>query len=246
MDPMNLQRLVDGECSVEEIQQLLSGAMDSQESWRNVATAFIEDQLFRRQFNDQDQPSPPELASQPDRAIEPLPLGKRNSSRGTTLLHWVAIAAAVCLAALIGYIVGNDPGDPVGQVPIASAPEPAADEIIPEQESTFDLAANRSEPRMTNASLPDYRMQLLDEDGEHTDSALYNRDIPLYSVNSRDQLDRLTAVNRQQMELPDEWKAKLADRGIRTRVRVDYVSGNLKDGRSFVIPVRTINFYQGQ
>jgi hypothetical protein len=96
---------------------------------------------------------------------------------------------------------------------------------------------------MTPASA-DYSMKLVDENGDREDNALYNREIPLYLVESKDQMEQVAERNREQMQLPPELMTVLSERGA--QMRQDFVSGSLRDGRTFVIPVRTIKFSAGQ
>ena len=110
---LQIQRLIDGELSRPEVQQLLRTANSQPELWRELAVAFVEDRIFAsesRRFS-QDEGRDLEPASSP--AATPLAAGGMPGSmakptsawRNTGL--WLSAAAMMLCAAGLGFFAGR-------------------------------------------------------------------------------------------------------------------------------------------
>lgn len=245
-DPLTLQRLIDGECHLAEIRALLANAADHPEHWQHIATAFVEDQIWQRQFQSQVctpviEPAPGEITdtdpqSKPIEKLRPLTDWSHSFNR----IQWLAMAACLMLAAMTGYFVGQDRDGAFD----SSTEKVAGNSVLP-----ANPALNTGltpTPKFTPASLKaDYSLQLVDGQGTPQGSIL-DGEIPLYAVNSREQLNQFRQPQEDQFHVSPETLQQLAGQGFQVRQNVDFISGNLKDGRTFVVPVRTINFLSGQ
>ena len=229
-DPVELQRLIDGELSTVEVKTLLDAADRNPSQWRTIACEFIEDQLFQRQFESLAETVDPKPAKQ----IVNL---KSNASsiRSMPFVRQLAVAASVALAGLIGYLVGNDGPMPIG----------------PEKGIASNMLAENdriSEPLVTPVDLkPEYRMELLTPDGEalnEVDLFRYKDLNQLYA--NRNSQERLSLEDVLPASgFSPEMRQQLSRSGYEINESTNYMSGKLEDGRKFVVPVRSIRFDRG-
>ena len=87
---------------------------------------------------------------------------------------------------------------------------------------------------------PEYELELTDAMGIGKSS------VPIYSARRLNQLPQsqrnvFAATGPSEQEIQ-----QLRQSGYRLQQDVDYLSGRLKDGRTFVVPVQTINLSSGQ
>lgn len=232
-DPEKLQRLIDGELSVEEVRKLLQGVDDNSGQWRNIACAFVEDQLFRQQFETLTDDAIP-------KAVKPLKSATSkdevHGNSSATLVRQLAIAASLAVAGLVGYLVGTDNST-----------------FLPDESGTSNMIANdhqsAADPSLTPVNLePEYRMELLTPDGEAIDG-----EVDLYRYDDLHRLVGNTGSKRRvtlKDVLPEsgfspEVRQRLSRSGYDINESTNYMSGRLQDGRQFVVPVRSIRFDQG-
>ena len=50
LDPLTLQRLIDGELDTQQVQEVLLQAQASPEQWKSIAVGFIENQAWQGTF----------------------------------------------------------------------------------------------------------------------------------------------------------------------------------------------------
>ncbi len=240
IDPLQLQRLVDGELSVEQTQRLLHEANESPDQWREIAVGFVENQTWNHAFQLPELDLVPVVASQP---INEISNAKPTTSRHAgSNLSWLVMAASLVAAAAIGYMFSeiqsrNLPG-PIA-VSETLAPRPLLANLPTEQ------LHDDAHPQMTQA---DYHLELPAEQLGELGSAGPLKPVPLYAVDNPEQLRRLNELSRWQSTpaVSDEVLRQLVGSGYQMKQDVDYVSGQLEDGRSFVVPIRTIRFAAGQ
>lgn len=233
IDENELQKLVDGELDLPTTRQLLTSLDAKSDQWRRVATAFVEDRIWQRSFQQLDQESNPSNIDPP----KPETAAKANSDRTSTgagFPSWLALAAGLLLAAGVGYFAGSgisfdgDSEPMTGLVANDHQPEPVA-KTMP------------ARPDMSLAQLkPEYELELTDAMGIGKSS------VPIYSARRLNQLpeaqrNAFAATGPSEQEI-----RRLRQSGYRLQQDVDYLSGRLKDGRTFVVPVQTINLSSGQ
>jgi hypothetical protein len=255
LDELTLQRLVDSELSHEQVRQLLAQAEfgDELTTWKTIALAFVENQMFECAFREKESAQ----------AITDIP----TISEGSTVVErpelshveevtrqnswWkAALAASLLLACAVVYQVSNTPK--VGSDQLVQSPstvDPLA--VIAESKpiKSFD--------RVTLASYePDH--QLKAEDVDSASIGKHNSSIPLYNIGrlNPEQLAHLRGDDRAAREamfaqvLPKSFSPEVVQQlqqsGGMIDQNLEFISGRLDDGRSYVIPYRTIRFLPGQ
>jgi hypothetical protein len=215
IEPLQLQRLVDGELSSTERLEMLHKLDASPAAWRQVALAMLEEQDFVKQFGSRSHPPVREhqpivhAVNQPFisevQSSTPTPTGKRRIPS-----IWVpALAASVLM--LFGFSAGrfwNGGVSPTGE--------------------GRDIAANRPSMDMDTyeKSLPyaDLRVPASD------------RDIPIYNAN---EIDPTYVLARQAKEV-ELINNRLRQSGYEIDMRQQYMTGQLRDGRQVVVPIQQV------
>ena len=233
IDENEQQKLIDGELDLPATRRLLGSLDANSDQWRQIATAFVEDRIWQRSFEQLEQESNPSNIDPP----KPETAAKVNldrTSTGAGFPSWLALAAGLLLAAGVGYFAGSGVSmdkvaDPMeGLVATGNPSETVADPVT-------------SGPDVTLAELtPEYELELTDAMGIGKSS------VPIYSARRLSQLPQsqrktLIATGPSEQEIQ-----RLQQSGYRLQQNVDYLSGQLKDGRTFVVPVRTVNLSSGQ
>ena len=255
IDKLRLQRLVDNELGFDETRQLLQDieneTKDSQaETWRAVAGAFVESQLIRSQFIDRgsldhESPASEFNAGQGGKIGNDSKLHKTQNSKiqnsktqnsnGTIpgSVRWLSLAALVLLSITVATVLNNLPsGEPAGATGtmVASTQEPVPGDVIAAQNMTSNQAIDGND---LNQSPAVYRMQVEDPAGkQYLDS-----DVPLYAGSRSDASKWIRNV-----DLPQSVYQRAENSGYHIQQDVRYLSGRLRDGRAFVIPVSKYSF----
>ena len=250
IDPLQLQRLVDGELDQEQTRQLLLDAQSAPDHWEQIAVGFVENQSFERafdsRFSSQENPAAssfesseqsvvpaPSQPSKVDRENEPAVAARKPNPR------WV-MAASLLAAAAIGYMASqiqsrNIPSNTI----VDSAPRSAA---VPNS----DLAKNsnnNSAPKITPASLsPDYHLELPNENFQGFEDSKTNSRVPIYRVNNEKQLSQFLKSRQDTPPIPNDVMIRIVESGFQMEQEIEIISGEVRDGESFVVPVRTIRF----
>ena len=172
-DPDRLQRLVDGELTVEEVREGLQSLENGSPQWRSIACAFVEDQMFRKELGDYVAQSDPIASNQPQRAATSPRVSR-------SILSSLAIAAGVLLMGSLGYLIGSKGA--VNQM--AHNEERIAEKPTEEVALPADLR-------------PEYRMQLLTVDGESLGS-----EVDLYEYEDLNRLVGNKPVSYTHLTLP--------------------------------------------
>jgi len=256
LDELTLQRLVDDELSHEQVRQLLAEVEfgDDPSNWKKIALAFTENQMFERAFClEESALSGGDLStvSQTNRVVE-RPKGSRSKEVTRPNYWWAsALAVSLLLAMVAAYQVSTS-SPQVGNdqlVHSSSTDDPSVSLVAPKAIESFD--------RTTLASYePDHQLET--KDINSASIGKHNRSIPLYDVgrlNSK-QLEDLQGEDRAAREamfsrvlprtLSPELVQQLQQSGGLVDQNLEFISGRLDDGRSYVIPYRTIRFLPGQ
>lgn len=254
IDPYQLQRLVDGELDPKQIQQILAEAKTTPQQWEDIAVSFVENQLWDSAFESDELGSmarPTESATVEKQAgsksleagWEPGPHADGIQPRPN--YSWLVMAASLLVAGMMGYMANhiqnrNIPSSQVAGEPSTPVTEPSIARNFPD-EATPD-------PKLTPASLqPDYHLEV-PQDNEYLRDVVAAGPVgpvPLYRIGNAEQLKQLN-LQRGTFTLPTEIVQRLNGSGYQMQQDIDFISGRLGDGRSFVVPVRTIRFLPGQ
>ena len=256
LDELTLQRLVDSELSNEQIRQLLAEVEfgDDPTSWKKIALAFTENQIFERAFEqDESAQAVGDMpASNEDATVVERPESSKFEETARHNSWWVAaLAVSLLLAITVAYQLSN------------TAPK-VDNDLLVQAPSTIDppAVAVESEPiksfdRVTLASYePDHQLKVQDIDSASIGK--HNSSIPLYDIGrlNPEQLANLRGDDRAAREamfaqvLPKSFSPEVVQQlqqsGGMVDQNLEFISGRLDDGRSYVIPYRTIRFHPGQ
>lgn len=254
IDPTQLQRLVDGECTPAEVRTILMTARSEPGCWEQIAVALLEDRAWQCRLQPQsttavltsDLASLEQLRSQAgseDRPANVAAFAPATDSFSSTRaaaaatqrsfpqLSWLAMAASLAVVALLGYSIGQHQSSP----PAGSGLAVDSGGNAPAVPKLDDLQA----PRTTLASLePNYRMQLPAAEQRDGGRLRPNGDVPMYEITSLKQWRELDQPQR--LDLTPEQLAELNARGIGVQKDFDVLSGKFDDGRVFLVPIRSI------
>ena len=105
-DDVLFDRLVDGELSPTERQQLLASLDERENGWRRCALAFLESQAWGGEFK--------RMMAQPSAAEQPTvtPAPSHESSTAGSTGRWLALAASLLLAFGVGWLT-NSPSEEI-------------------------------------------------------------------------------------------------------------------------------------
>ncbi len=227
-DSKTLQLLVDGELDQSAVRRIVNLAEDQPEQWRTIAMTFIEDQQFRQSFASFDRDRQRATQALPQPVTTGTAVTPRTSSRlPFTILQLLATAAAIAVAVTLGFMLG-DKNQPLVSQPV--------------QKDSPSMIASTPKAPVTQAEFgPEYRMELVNVDGEPVGS-----EVELYRL---EDLQRITgqqigeSFSLSQVLPNSGFTQRARDRLSRSGYLIDedtrYVSGQLDDGRSFVVPVRS-------
>ena len=242
IDPLQVQRLVDSELDDVQVQQMLTDAKETPEHWREIAIGFIENQTWSRAFRNRDASS--EFRGGHDSVVSHAKSSKTHSSQWSPNYSRLAMATSVMLAATIGYMLSQIqnrslPVSSIENVPPVSSPLLAEDASATSQDIRDSFATG---PQLTQA---DYHLEVPQEHLGDLASAGPVAPVPLFPINNVEQLNQFTNQTRTPAISPEVLR-QFAGSGYQMEQDVNYISGRLGDGRSFVVPIRTIRFRQGQ
>lgn len=227
---LQLQRLVDGELSLSQTQQLLLAAESEPALWKKMASMFVEDQFLGRAFTAED------LASG-NLSVRRASKARNNAMPQAT--RWMSLAASLALAVAVGFLVGSRPAafdSPVDSTAVASLD--SRSELATDNRADSTLVES-SQPAVAASELTPavYRMQVEDPDGNQ----FIDSELPFYPIRGERDLKMLKPPT-----VPDAWQQQARKSGYQLDQHVRYLSGRMNDGRRFVIPVRNYRLLPAQ
>ncbi len=237
MNEIRLQRLVDGALDADERREFLAGldragldragldsagldsagldsaGLDSApELWREVALAFVEEQVLRAELG-----APRRLQDAADAVVV-----KPSSPATVSPAIVLAIAVSLLVVFGVGFRWGQwqaEPLTPSNPPRIATSGDGnrEAVDVEPPRGESLDPA-------------PAYRLMLAHQGGEAVELPVYERsqigDLPWDLAD----MGRFKQFNET-----------LVQRGYRADMQTEYLSGRLEDGRQIVVPYRTVS-----
>lgn len=214
---IQLQRLVDGQLNRQHIKQMLTEAQSHNELWRDIAVAFVEDQIFEREVC----LSVSEAASKP--AAGPSDINAAdNSSSWLTYgrLRWIT-AATLLLALSLGFIAGrfNSRGVGSGRVgnDIASIQPAGVERSISDDNGLTQIKAP-------------FSARLVDNQGR----AMSDQGIPLIT----ESMAREYGYKYNPAEVPQSVQSQFNRVGYEIKPNVEYYKWRTSDGRIVEVPVQ--------
>lgn len=171
IDPDNpnavFDRLVDGELSATERQQLLASLDDrttwgSDGGWRPCALAFLEAQAWGHQFK--------QIVAEPAKPVAPILERPQASQPSVHWGRWLAIAASLLVAFSLGWSAKSTPSDIAPSFAVAEQEEmPLRDELPPALLSDDALSDDAVTLLVRDVSGQNRRLQVPLMDVEHFD-----------------------------------------------------------------------------
>jgi len=253
IDPLKLQRLIDGELDSSDVQEILREASDSPKQWEAIATGFVENQIWSQAVcTDANPESMTNGFSVPQNSSDLVEVKKNKTGVPPRIgFPWQALVASMMLAAMLGYGINQVQNRGIGKVePLNSIVDneslkPRMQIQTPKQSIPDAVVAqneDESEPGFTQAN---YHFEI-PKDNERLNELVGQpgEPVPLYRVENAQQWQ---AINRKRNKaLPPELIKRFTGSGYQMMQDVELISGKLGDGRTFVIPVQTIRFLPNQ
>jgi hypothetical protein len=223
IDEIQLQRLVDGLLDDEQRRAFLVAVDRTPELWREVALAFVEEQVLHAELANLGYAAP-----QCAGAVADLPAPARSVRP-----RWGLLAVA------LGWLLMLGLGFQWGQR-FAIRQEPSAPERIVQQRTADDGQPQVDQHSVDNAPSqragldeprPTYRLMLAHQDGKPVE-------LPVFEQAELDDMLPWEPVDRRLIRQLNE---TLIQRGYRADMETEYLSGRLEDGRQIVVPWRTVS-----
>lgn len=217
---LQLQRLVDGQLDLKQTQKMLQRADLEPELWREMAAAFVENQIWQSAVI-------ADSSTETTNQDEPILL-RSDGSSGSNLStpgikFWLALAAAVVAGIWLGRA-----SFPNGTTIDDGSRSIASHQNTPESDSLSNPTSDRPEQRLVSYE-PAHHLSM-GEAGE----------VPLYTLEQAQELGLL-----KEQSLPQETVNQLRKRGYQLEQNTQYISGKAQDGRRILVPVRSVRFIPG-
>lgn len=227
---LQIQRLVDGELTRPQIQQLLRLAETEPALWRELAIAFTEDRILASEAKRFTRTS----VSRSSLAIDPAPAnsdrapatGLNNPRESNALLDqaagqhgspsawrnaglWLAAAAMLLCAAGLGFLAGRDNR--------SSLPS--------------DFLAGKASSANSGGVQPNalpYTFQLVDSQGQ----PIPNASLPLMTEEVAEKL----GYNPARVAIPPALQSEFRRAGYELKPEIKFIEGRMNDGRRVTLP----------
>ena len=214
---IQLQRLVDGQLNRQHIKQMLTEAQSHNDLWRDIAVAFVEDQIFEREAC----LSVSEAASKPATGTSVVSAGSNQSSWLTYgRLRWIT-AATLLLALSLGFIAGRFNSFDFGSGEVGSG-------IVSNQPVGADRVPGLDNG-LTQINAP-FSVQLVDNEG----NAMSGQRIPLIT----ESMAREYGYKYNPAEVPQSVQSQFNRVGYEIKPNVEYYQARTRDGLIVEMPVQ--------
>lgn len=235
---LSLQRLADGELDAAQTRDFVvatdadANAQPTSLPWRRVALTLIENQMWQAAFRQADVNAEPNarLISEANERLSSPEIDRQVTAARTGFSSWPALAAGLLVAATLGYVAGSVPGT-------SGTRESSATQLAGNVDSTEDNASGTPQEHR-----PQYHLRLPDVGND----ALSDSSIPLYEPAAFKAMQDQQPIEFYGNGMSNADLQRLYRNGYQVQQNVNFMSGKLDDGRSFVVPVRTINLSTGQ
>lgn len=229
---LQLQRLVDGQLTRSQIQELLAFAESDADLWREIAAVFIEDQIWQKEILSD--------LSVDGSASEELRLRSKRRSVGghpSKMPFLFSVAAAALLGIWLGNVwplgLSDDPGNLMSN--------PVANSQTPERQNPEQLL-NQPELQSPNGGGQRPHSQLVDNFmPAHHLSMGEAGDVPLYTLEEAKKM----GLNLEANHVPQETVDQFNRQGYQLQQNTRYISGRAPDGRKVLVPIRSVRLNPG-
>jgi hypothetical protein len=210
MNELAIQRLVDGRLSLEQIQQVLQEAEATPQLWKQIAAAFLEEQLWQQS-----------LSKEPA-AGAGTPTTRTEKSFSIPSYRWLplALAASLLLVLPLVYSWGRF-GRPLDNQPITRS-------VTPGELAVNDASANSGQQiRPVNFQTP-YSVGIRNNDRYES--------VPVLPQSVAQELGYQPSESR----IPPEVQSKLRREGYQLDSKIHFLKGSTGDGREIIVPVQKV------
>jgi hypothetical protein len=224
LDEDRLQRLVDGELDCRQRREFLASLDETPGHWREVALAFVEDQIWKTGVR-----SALDVSDHTDKLPPVTASGIRHRFSS---IAWIAAASALVVALFVGFRLGELRQR--NRMMSGQWPERQ------HQVSADHLAASQTPSQQADVAkpiqgAPAYRLVF------HTGGRMI--DLPVYD----ESLYQNTLWIPPENERIDSLNRRLEQLGYRLEYEADYLRGSIDENRELVVPVRNVAMqYHGQ
>lgn len=263
IDEHTLQKLVDGELENDQIRSLLRaadqvGGDGDQTHWKQMAVAFAENQLIQRSFGEFNAAlgSLPSSTESND-SLSTSPARKKAAVGAGNRAAWSFVLAAsllIAIALLLQNLASNDATLTTPGVAKSGIANPSDTDVVSGDNGKPLLPFDH---RTLVAIAPDHQLnpdQLPSDFGRKG-----QRQVPLYDAKrfDRRQLNQLRSSDSAAKQawfdqvvptgsFNDQMVADYEKAGMLVDQEIEFLSGRLEDGRSYMIPYRSVRFTSGQ
>ena len=222
-EELRLQRLIDGALNVDERRSYLAELDKHPHRWRDVALAFVEEQIWREQINASLRPAASSAVphEQKKHAVDRAPL--------TRLPNWLALAACLFVGMSIGVLSRPHPVNPTHEV---ATDQDHIDRAVIEK--PLRRGAHESEATVVHSNDAPIGQIRLVSTKSPTEELLT---IPVYDQAPEAMIDPF-------LDQFSDWQLANQDLmsvGYQLGWDADYLQAELDDGKTIVVPVRTIS-----
>jgi len=239
---LQLQRLVDGQLDRSQIQQLLGEAQQHPELWQQIASAFVEDQIWKAEIEDCFSATTESvvgsvatstataLNSAPSVAVNEIeqPVHASTQNHPQTAPARFKLLFSLAAATLIGLWLGNQLGNNKGNN------SGAANQVVENTGTVGENSANMKTAKTVPS--PGFTFKPV----QHVSIGDAGR-IPLYTLADAQEMGMTFA----EPELPQDLVDKYQRQGYHLKQNTSYISGHTKNGQQIVVPVRSISLNPG-
>jgi len=248
MDPLEIQRLVDGELPPSERKLLLKQIDLAPENWRMVALALLEEQAFSKEIRQANV----SMASQGPNTLTVARASDAYQDRSPLMFFgksgWKGIVLSATLAASVLFVIGITIVQPMFNASVDGSNSTNA--IAQSATSSPNANTNsNTNPIDSDWGTPVGELTLASDDATLQPSSNFsaiqgqaqprentNR-IPVYEVRA-DQARRWMEDEARRM---DSWREHLRQRGYELDSKPNRIERTLPDGRSLIVPVNQWN-----
>ncbi len=226
MTPLQLQSIVDNQCSPADRARTLASMNDDLASWKTLALALLEEQQWAAAIKADVASAPTEIGRGEGRPVAAvmasdrgsLAIGdhRRSARRFRGYGHLLsALAASVLLA--FGF---------AGGMFLRQIQSPSEVGIALPNEVVIDSSLG---------STGENELMKMVVDGPNSTG----REIPVYDLN-RVSSDALFAQGMREFQELESIRRKMRSRGFEIEMQPEYYTGQLSDGRRVVVPIRQV------
>jgi hypothetical protein len=245
MEPIELQRLVDGELDTHERRRLLQRCDEEPQQWRTLALCLLEEQAFGKEValfvNDTVE------NRLTDSDIPVVPANNLAASKSHSDHAWGQLALAAALFIAVGFFTGyglrSQNLGTTGQA--ASLANGKGTELSTGSTNVVAIAPNENhQESLGSAALADRPREVgeLRFVSDHVSDQLNSNPpnqfgVPIYEVRA----DHIQQMMEQQFRQINEWNQQNMKRGVQIDWQPEMLESQLPDGRAVVVPINQWN-----